>query len=200
MCSPIPSFSRRENVFWRKRTAETSRSLQHLNTIRSQLACTSCLATCLVSTWISALQTTRCIATGFAKTTFILRAHSLPLYGPFYFPRFYEIRKGWARISEQITSVADDDQIDDIMQKQMHMWVEFPSCFRPCEFMTLLVFLAVPWTWSLASLHSVMNTWSVKQFAWCWTRCAQAMLQCLEGSLPSRTRFQHRLELPSPSI
>ena len=52
---------------------------------------------------------------------FILRAHRMPLYGPFYFPMFFEIMKGWAHIGRQITSVADDDKNDDIMQKQMHM-------------------------------------------------------------------------------
>ena len=63
-------------------------------------------------------------------------------------------RSWWAHIGRQITSVADDDQIDDIMQKRMHMWLGLSSSFRPCEFMTLLVSLAVPFTWSLASLYS----------------------------------------------
>ena len=64
--------------------------------------------------------------------------------------------------------------------------------------MSWLVLLVVPWTWSLASLHSVMNTWSVTPFTWWWTRFT--MLQCLEGSLSSRPRFQNRLELRSSSI
>ena len=69
MCSLISSFSRWEHVLWRKRTAETSRSLLPLNATRSPVACTSCLATFLVSTFVSALRTKRSIATVSAKST-----------------------------------------------------------------------------------------------------------------------------------
>ena len=49
---------------------------------------------------------------------FILRAHRLPLYDSLYFHMFY---KGQSHVGKQIICVGGDNEIDDIMEQQLHM-------------------------------------------------------------------------------
>ena len=52
---------------------------------------------------------------------FILRAQRLPLYGPLYFPMLYEVLKGWSHVGRPFMRVKSDEEIDDLMDMQVHM-------------------------------------------------------------------------------